>query len=49
LLDTRTDIIVLECGGAVASSGGYVGTWQDDGQGGVVVQLATETITCSPG
>ena len=47
-LDTKTDIVVLECGGAVASYSGDVGTWQDDGQGGVIVQLATEIVTCGP-
>jgi hypothetical protein len=49
LFDSQTDIIVLECGGAVAVSGGDVGTWLDDGQGGVIVRLSTGTVSCRPG
>lgn len=48
LLDSPTDIVVLECNGSVATSTGRdVGSWQDDGQGGLVVDLADETVTCS--
>jgi hypothetical protein len=47
LLDSPTDIVVLRCNGSVATSTGrVVGLWQDDGQGGIVVDLPDETVTC---
>ena len=50
LLDTPTDIVVLRCDGSVATSTGRdVGSWQDDGPGGLVVDLSSETVTCSAG
>jgi hypothetical protein len=50
LLDTPTDIIVLQCNGRVTTSGGRdVGSWHDDGTTGIDVELSDETVSCSPG
>jgi hypothetical protein len=47
LLDNPTDIIVLGCDGSVATTTGRdVGSWKDDGQGNIVIDLPDETVTC---
>jgi hypothetical protein len=48
LQDSRTDIVVLQCDGSVATSTGRdVGSWRDDGQGNIVVELPAEMVDCS--